>query len=476
MFSSRKRLKDFLFSACIIISAAAFVTAATLLFPSHARADLSLIQSSIIAYNSERHKKSLSDDSYRGEEGILRVRPEVANLFGLRAYIDQDYLEAKALFQRAEELLDKTVQAMKTQKKPGFPGEHEQKVYETAFLYNKTLRSAQEHIKAYRAKLNPGADDRLNKAICSELLEKLLNECLKTASNNLRDALGCLYNICQGLDRDNAALTAENVEFVNHVFREFLEKASESAKASFDLDRNNRDHGSRGPSSGSEWKQVVGETASRYVALLERVLKAEKGPVRSVDPLLFFALIRQESDFDSRAVSDVGAVGLTQIMPRTAKDLGMKKIFMPEYLAEARSYMEHERKLRRKAMDLVQEITKEGMIEHAGRARRLMQESLDWARRWNKIYARYKQELLRENKDDRLDPAKAIEHGLRYFATMMRAQKGDLSLALAAYNAGPHRVKKYKGIPPYTETVFFRNGVLAYYRDYLNRLKKVASP
>ena len=51
----------------------------------------------------------------------------------------------------------------------------------------------------------------------------------------------------------------------------------------------------------------------------------------------------------------------------------------------------------------------------------------------------------------------------------MKAQKGDMSLALASYNAGPHRVKQYNGIPPYRETVHFRNLVLKYYRDYLRK-------
>lgn len=55
---------------------------------------------------------------------------------------------------------------------------------------------------------------------------------------------------------------------------------------------------------------------------------------------------------------------------------------------------------------------------------------------------------------------------------MMKIQKGDASLALASYNAGPHRVKQYKGIPPYDETIGFRNKILKYYQIYLARAKK----
>lgn len=66
---------------------------------------------------------------------------------------------------------------------------------------------------------------------------------------------------------------------------------------------------------------------------------------------------------------------------------------------------------------------------------------------------------------DSLVPEENVRGGVTYLRLMIE-RYGDLSRALAAYNAGPGAVDKYGGIPPYRETKDYVARVLSYYRQY----------
>lgn len=68
--------------------------------------------------------------------------------------------------------------------------------------------------------------------------------------------------------------------------------------------------------------------------------------------------------------------------------------------------------------------------------------------------------------NDPLDPEENLRAGVRYIASL-REQFGTLDLALAAYNAGPGNVRRYKGVPPFAETQGYVYSVKANYRRYV---------
>ncbi|MDP3430894.1 MAG: lytic transglycosylase domain-containing protein [Desulfomicrobium sp.] len=66
---------------------------------------------------------------------------------------------------------------------------------------------------------------------------------------------------------------------------------------------------------------------------------------------------------------------------------------------------------------------------------------------------------------DPFDPSENIDAGIRYLRYLLDTFP-DRRLAVAAYNAGPNAVKKYGGIPPYTETQNYVEKVWARLQNY----------
>jgi len=110
-----------------------------------------------------------------------------------------------------------------------------------------------------------------------------------------------------------------------------------------------------------------------------------------LDPALLKAVVKQESGFNASAVSGAGAMGLMQLMPDTARELGVNN-----------------------PMD------------------------------------------AREN----------LMGGAKYLRSMLDRFDGNLTKALAAYNAGPGAVEQHGGVPPYQETQHYVENILAMYADF----------
>lgn len=136
---------------------------------------------------------------------------------------------------------------------------------------------------------------------------------------------------------------------------------------------------------------------------------------QNLNPVILFGLVRRESAFNKDAYSPVGARGLMQIMPQTARQI---------------------------AKDLNE--------------------------RWT-------------GKKDLFNPVKNLKYGSYYYQKLLNQFDGHYALALAAYNAGPSRVKQWlpdESIPadiwietiPYRETRNYVTSVLVYAMIYQQRI------
>lgn len=140
------------------------------------------------------------------------------------------------------------------------------------------------------------------------------------------------------------------------------------------------------PMTGNPSTPLAGDGSNQYDQLIQQA--AQK---YNLDPNLLKSVIKQESGFNANAQSPAGAQGLMQLMPATAKEMGVTNA---------------------------------------------------------------------------MDPAQSIDAGARYLAQQLKTFNGDVSKALAAYNAGAGNVMKYNGVPPFAETQNYVKSITA---DYAKR-------
>ena len=66
---------------------------------------------------------------------------------------------------------------------------------------------------------------------------------------------------------------------------------------------------------------------------------------------------------------------------------------------------------------------------------------------------------------DAYDPQQNIMGGAKYISIQLERFEGNIEFALAAYNAGPNRVKEYGGIPPFEETQNYVKKIMNVYNS-----------
>ncbi|MCK4936540.1 MAG: lytic transglycosylase domain-containing protein [Elusimicrobiales bacterium] len=140
------------------------------------------------------------------------------------------------------------------------------------------------------------------------------------------------------------------------------------------------------------------------------VAAIKESKAQGVDLELILSVIEKESQFDPKARSRAGAVGLMQVMPSTAKWLGLK--------------------------DKSQLWTPEVNIKYGVK------------------YLRYLWKQFGKGDFSQL--------------TVADLQNEGLIKTIAAYNAGPGNVKKYNGVPPFRETRNYLKKIKASFKYYEN--------
>ena len=67
---------------------------------------------------------------------------------------------------------------------------------------------------------------------------------------------------------------------------------------------------------------------------------------------------------------------------------------------------------------------------------------------------------------DIYDPVQNVQAAVRYLSDLIERYRNNITLALAAYNAGENAVDEHKGVPPYKETQNYVRKVLHFKKQY----------
>ncbi len=70
-----------------------------------------------------------------------------------------------------------------------------------------------------------------------------------------------------------------------------------------------------------------------------------------------------------------------------------------------------------------------------------------------------------------LDPQQNLQAGVQYLKHLIELFDGNVTMAVAAYNAGPSRVRRHRGVPPYNETRNYLTKVMGLRVAYADQLQ-----
>lgn len=191
------------------------------------------------------------------------------------------------------------------------------------------------------------------------------------------------------LNRELAKAVAK-LEDIGLTQKELVKLTRESSEIAYGMNQLGKPSSDLATQQLSSYSQSSGQFSGLSSSDIDYLVR--KSVEYGVDSRLVAALISAESGGNQSAVSPAGAIGVGQLMPETAKELGVNPY----------------------------------------------------------------------------DKLQNIEGTIKYLAQMLQRFGGDVSKALAAYNAGAGAVEAYNGVPPYSDTQAYVNNVMSTYQGMAN--------